>query len=266
MDISLRLKLISKRLKIESKYVFGLGKGIDKNYVHNIRSLYKLLPLFYDKNGIEIGGPSRVFNTYKFFPAYWVMKACDGVNFSGNTVWTGKIDDSKGYVIDGESRGMQYIADATDLSALPAEKYDFLLSSNNIEHIANPMRAVEQWIRLLKPGGVLVVIAPRKESNFDHKRECVKFDHLLQDFKEDMPETDLTHLEEILQLHDLSMDLAAGTFEQFKERSLKNIENRCLHHHVFEPRILQQIYEYFDLDVMANLSFESDYIIIGRKK
>ena len=38
--------------------------------------------------------------------------------------------------------------------------------------------------------------------------------------------------------HDLSMDTPAGTFEQFRERLMKNYENRCLHHHVFDLEVL----------------------------
>jgi hypothetical protein len=56
---------------------------------------------------------------------------------------------------------------------------------------------------------------------------------MLEDYECDTQEDDLTHLPEILQLHDLSMDPPAGTAEEFRQRSLNNFENRCLHHHVF---------------------------------
>jgi hypothetical protein len=56
-----------------------------------------------------------------------------------------------------------------------------------------------------------------------------------EDFQLGTPETDLTHLAEVLSLHDLSRDLAAGTPEHFRERCLKNVEFRAIHHHVFVP-------------------------------
>jgi hypothetical protein len=57
--------------------------------------------------------------------------------------------------------------------------------------------------------GLLVIVAPRKKVNFDHKRETVKFTHLLEDYNNNMDEHDLTHLEEILKFHDMSMDRPA---------------------------------------------------------
>jgi hypothetical protein len=46
-------------------------------------------------------------------------------------------------------------------------------------------------------------------------------EHLREDFERNTPETDLSHLEEVLALHDLSRDVAAGTPNQFKERCAK---------------------------------------------
>ena len=187
------------------------------------------------------------------------------MNFSSSTVWTGSIDDKKGFIIDGKQMGNQYILDAVDLTPMGKKQYDFVLSCNNIEHIANPMKAVEQWLSVLKPEGILVVVAPRKESNFDHNREIVKFDHLLSDFKNKTCEDDLTHLDEILKLHDLAMDAPAGTIDQFKERSLKNVENRCLHQHVFDLDVLKKICEYFNLTIIKSIQLHGDYVIIGKK-
>jgi SAM-dependent methyltransferase len=220
---------------------------------------------FIDKNGLEIGGPSKFFRKNGFMPIYNKMATLDNVNFSSKTIWTGKINEQLGFLINNKLVGKQYIADATDLTLLKNNIYDFILSCNNIEHIANPIKAIAQWILILNNGGVLVIVAPRKESNFDHNREIVKFDHLLSDYINDTKEDDLTHLEEILQLHDLKMDRPAGTIEQFRERSLKNFENRCIHHHVFNLDVLKEIYDHFNLSVIKTVQLDRDYIIIGQK-
>ncbi len=226
---------------------------------------------FYGKIGIEIGGPSmRYFSNPKMhiygdqlwhIPDGKSVARLDGVNFASSTVWTGKIDTEKGFVVEGKRLGNQYILDATDLSSIK-EKYDFVLSCNNIEHIANPLKAVEQWLSILNEGGALVVIAPNKESNFDHKREIVKFEHLMDDFKNDIKEDDLSHLDEILTLHDMQLH----PVENFRERSLNNFENRCLHQHCFDLNILKKIYEMFDLTVIFTADIGLDFIIIGVKK
>ena len=207
--------------------------------------------------GLEIGGPSSFFR--KELPVYAEMEACDNINFARHTIW-GDVTDE--YVIDGKRMGTQYILEATDLHL--NESYDFVLSSNVIEHIANPLKAVREWLSVLKPGGVIVIVAPKKESNFDHRREITDFSHLIRDFENNIPETDLTHLDEILELHDLPLDPPAGTLEQFKERSLKNIENRCLHHHVFDLDLLLRIYEYFDITPIQSTKTEKEYCLIGQ--
>jgi len=72
----------------------------------------------------------------------------------------------------------------------------------------------------------------------------------MTDYANNVGEDDLTHLPEILALHDLSRDEAAGTPEQFHQRCLDNISKRAIHHHVFDthtapcfagPRILPDI-------------------------
>ena len=207
--------------------------------------------------GLEIGGPSSFFR--KELPVYAEMEACDNINFARHTIW-GDVTDE--YVIDGKRMGTQYILEATDLHL--NESYDFVLSSNVIEHIANPLKAVREWLSVLKPGGVIVIVAPKKESNFDHRREITDFSHLIRDLENNVGEDDLTHLDEILELHDLPLDPPAGTLEQFKKRSLKNIENRCLHHHVFDLDLLLRIYEYFDITPIQSTTTEKEYCLIGQ--
>jgi SAM-dependent methyltransferase len=203
--------------------------------------------------GLEIGGASSYFKNY--YPNIQL----DNVTFARKTIW-GEFGED--YIIDGRLMGKQFICEATDLKV--NRKYDFVLSSNCIEHIANPLKAVKEWIGVLKKGGLLVVVAPRKESNFDHRREITDFSHLVQDYENNIPETDLTHLPEIIELHDLPLDPPAGTLEQFKARSLRNIENRCLHHHVFDLDLLLRIYEYFDITPIRSIKTEKEYCLIGQ--
>jgi len=159
-----------------------------------------------------------------------------------------------------------YISDATDLSDIADNRYDFILSSNNLEHIANPLKAVKRQLEKLKKGGLLITVVPRKETNFDHRREIVSFQHLIDDYQNDVSEKDLSHLSEILQSHDLTKDPAAGTYEDFKKRSLNNYENRCLHQHVFDLEVLSKIYDYFNLKILSCENITADYVIIGEKQ
>ncbi len=221
---------------------------------------------FQNRHGLEIGGPSSIFEAKGFLPLYDQVKVLDGINYASKTVWTGEIDVENGFIVEGCRAGEQYISDAVDLSAIKDRQYDFIISSNVIEHIANPLRAVEEWLSVLKPGGALLIVAPRKESNFDHRRDIVKFSHLLEDYHNKTGEDDLTHLDEIMKLHDLDQDKPAGSREQFYERSLNNYENRCLHQHVYDMNVLEEIYNYFNLTAIYRISYEYGYVLVGRKE
>ena len=187
------------------------------------------------KVGIEIGGPSSFFARYGLLPIYPLVGRVDNVNFSAETVWEGTIREGLTFQYNAHSPpGYQYITEAADLGRIPSATYDFLLSSHTIEHMANPLRALEEWQRVLKPGSILVVVIPHKDRTFDHRRPVTPLTHLVEDYQNQVGEDNLSHLEEILIYHDLSKDVRAGDLERFRARSLDNPRNRCMHQHVFD--------------------------------
>ena len=249
---------------------------IKKNGIHNTLSIVKekyfntslknhksYQDLFKGKIGIEIGGPSDMFNNK--IPIYSKIKALDGVNFSSSTVWEGELQEGKSYQYGKGMLGNQFICDAVNLEDIESDKYDFVLSCNNLEHIANPFKALSEWLRVTKIGGLILLVLPNKTSNFDHNRKITAIEHLLDDFKNNTSEEDLSHLDEILELHDLSLDPAAGNFKSFRDRSIKNFENRCLHHHVYDMNLLEKIFKYFNIKVLVQNTTRTDFIIVGEK-
>lgn len=256
-----RIKIILRLLKERgAKSVWDYRLHRLKNQVKTPGRLpgYKELIKYFDsKRGLEIGGPSRFFNRRGPFPIYPVAGTLDNVNYAPTTVWTGEIDELNGYRINKKQRGRQYIFDAIDLSRIESETYDFVFSCNVLEHFANPLRALEESLGVLKKGGILVIVVPKKESNFDHRRKIVKMEHLLKDYYDNTPESDMSHFSEIMELHDLHLDPMAGTKESFRARSLKNIENRCLHHHVFDMNVMKKIFDHFNLKVIKTYTIQT---------
>jgi SAM-dependent methyltransferase len=243
---------------------FFFKRTLSKIIRKRISNFAYLKQLFIAKSGLEVGGPSRIFRDKGFLPLYKIVKELDGCNFSNTTIWEGNIESGKNYNYYKNKKGVQYISEATDLSLIPNLKYDFVISSNCLEHVANPLKAINEWIRVLKDGGLVLLVLPNKEYCFDHNRPVTEFSHLLSDFQNDVNESDLTHLNEILELHDLKMDKKAGNFEQFRERSLKNFDNRALHQHVFNIAVLKEIFSYFKLDVLLTHEGQN-FIILGKK-
>jgi SAM-dependent methyltransferase len=215
------------------------------------------------KYGVEVGGPSALFKT--FLPLYRFVGGLDGVNFSTETVWEGRIEAGQNFTYGENRSGRQFIAEATDLSEIADAQYDFLLSSNCLEQVANPLKALVEWIRVIKPGGGLVLVLPNKRSNFDHRRPITKFEHSVDDFVRNVGEDDFTHLDEILALHDLERDPPAGDLQHFRERSLKNFDNRTLHHHVFDVSLIKDTLHYVGLETLDVTTTPTDYFALARK-
>ena len=220
-----------------------------------------------EKKDLEIGGPSpNFFSETGIFPIYPKVANLDGLNFSKKTIW-GQNMEGWTYKYHKDKMGYQFICEAVDLANISSEAYDFVLASHVIEHIANPFKAIAEWLRVLKKDGDLLLIVPHRDGTFDHKRPVTSFSHLLEDFANNVKEDDLTHLPEILELHDLKLDPPAGDFDSFKKRSMDNYENRYLHHHVFNTKLVIQIFNYFNIQILSvDLILPYNIIIIGKKK
>ena len=214
---------------------------------------------FRGMKALEIGGPSKIL-----YPIYDSIGSLDGVDFSANTIWFENKNIGKDQYRYGDGKtGHLYIHEGTDLHSIANNTYDLVLSSNNLEHIANPFKAIQEWKRVLKPEGSILLILPRKESNFDHNRPITTFQHLLNDFNNNVDETDLTHLEEILKLTDMNR-ACLSDFPHFVVRSLKNYENRCLHHHVFDKQLILQMFKHFNINTLSIIERSDDYVALGK--
>ena len=208
------------------------------------------------KHGLEIGGPSRIFQKNRLIPVYDRCESLDDCNFAAETIW----GDARGEDF-GRYRGKRFVADACDLSVVPDGTYDFVLASHVLEHIANPLRALQEWKRVLAPAGSLLVIVPDKRGTFDRRRAFTSFDHLQADFRANAPQDDMTHLNEILELHDLRLDPPAGSHNEFRERCLRNVSIRAMHHHVFSAEVLIRMFSWLSMPIIK-ISIELPFHII----
>ncbi len=219
---------------------FSINDESAKEHLLNEGTLEQILKLLSEnKNGVEIGGPSGQGQIL-----YKNANNLDNVVWSKDTVW---YNQEETYNFFPGKNGKIIINDATDISAVKDKTYDFLFASHCLEHIANPLRAIKEWLRIVKHEGLIVIIVPEKSCCFDHKRSYSKFNTLLSQYEKNVNEDDLSTLEEILELHDLSLDPGAPQDPlKFKERCLDNFNNRCLHHYVYNDDLLMEICNYFN--------------------
>jgi SAM-dependent methyltransferase len=192
----------------------------------------------------------------------------DNCNFSSQTIWEGRIAEDGAFLSDPlRPSGRQYIAEATDLREVADGSYDLVLSSHTLEHSANPLRALAEWRRVLADDGALIVVLPHKDGTFDHRRPTTTLEHLKDDERSGTDETDLTHLDEILELHDLARDPGAGDATSFEARSRDNATNRALHHHVFDTALAVAVLDDARFQIEAVEPVEPfDIFVVARKR
>jgi len=72
------------------------------------------------------------------------------------------------------------------------ESYDYVFSSHVIEHMPNFIKAIEEWIRVIKPEGYIIIVCPQRFALAeDAALPLTTWPHILEDFKND--ETVETH-------------------------------------------------------------------------
>ena len=215
------------------------------------RALIKKSAAFNTLKGIEIGGPSEIFKLKGIFPIYLFANKIDGVNFSNNTLWEGNLAQGNSYQYYSDKMGYQYIGEASDLSFIENYKYDFVLSCHSLEHLANPIKALNEWSRILKDKGTFVLILPNPKNTFDCNRPITKLAHLIDDFNNNTLESDTTHFEEVIALHDLQRDNFIEDKNKLEERTKNNLSNRAIHHHVFTLELIRAL--------LNHVGFKIDY-------
>lgn len=230
------------------------------------RALIRIANTLKGKTGLEIGGPSGFFALKSYCPVYLFAKQVDGVNFSNETVWEGAIEQGLNYAYTADKKGFQYIAEASNLDAIANDKYDFLLSCHSLEHVANPLLALKGWYRVIKPGGLLILVLPDKNHTFDHKRPYTSFEHILNDYAQQIDEHDTTHFEEVYALHDLSMDNGVQSLAELKARTVDNFTNRCVHHHVYSIEVLSQMVQHLAFTVVHSQKATPHHLVLVARK
>lgn len=202
-------------------------------------------------SGLEIGGPSPIFGQRGLLPIYPELSHLDSCDFAESTIW-----DSQQHHTPEERC---FVGEAT---AIPVadRAYEVLLASHVLEHSANALRALAEWRRVVTVGGSLVLILPHKDFIFDHRRPSTTIEHFEEDDARGTDEHDLSHLPEVLSLHDSRHDFFDGSSADFTRRGQDNFRVRALHHHVFTTASVYALLTRAGLEVHALLAMRFSHI------
>jgi predicted SAM-dependent methyltransferase len=247
-------------------FLIKIFKKIKLIFTSNLDIYKKNEKYFLNKKAIEIGGRTPFFKKkLKKFPIYSVLKSIDNCNFNETNFWSDIKKDSQ-ISFDFDLNGKQIIREASELSGISDSSYEILLSSHVIEHLSNPIKALKEWHRVININGYLVLIVPHKDGTYDNKRPITNFNHLLDDFKFNTPEDDTTHFEEVLELHDLKRDSTVKNYEEHYKRTIDNLNQRIVHHHVFDTFLAIKLVDFVGFEIIdVELDKPYNIIIIAKK-
>lgn len=85
------------------------------------------------------------------------------------------------------------------LSPIEDARFDAVIASHVIEHLANPLRALQEFHRVLRPGGRLVLIVPDRTRTFDRARQPTTLRHLLDEHARNVADVSEEHIREFCQ-------------------------------------------------------------------
>ncbi|HWA09398.1 MAG TPA: class I SAM-dependent methyltransferase [Opitutaceae bacterium] len=125
------------------------------------------------------------------------------------------------------------------------DSLNYVASSHVLEHVANPVLALEEWCRVLRPGGIIYFVVPDKRYTWDHARATTPVAHLLEDYERKTTAADATHIDDFVDNVDWTTfspstppDLVPAKKAEAKagyhNAAQQGIEIN-IHFHVFEP-------------------------------
>lgn len=123
------------------------------------------------------------------------------------------------------------IDDAGQLTTIADGSQDFVVAAHVLEHTEDPISALQAQLRVLRPGGVLLLALPDRRTDLDALREPTTLEHLLADHREGPLRSRAEHYREWARLVDLPLGLiGADEVERHAvqlERSDADIHFHC---------------------------------------
>jgi len=217
------------------------------------------------ERGAEVGGPTPLFMDGEPFPLYSYIKNLDAMNMFEDNIWQKDFGDY--YIPQDTVMGEQFNLDICDekiLSAHP-KRYDFVVMSHVIEHIANPILAIFLMKKyILKSNSYFLFIIPDKKEMFDRKRKTTTVEHLIEDYVLGVDEHDKTHTKESLDLMDYSRRNLVFAKDINRRYDIDNYKARIIHHHTFSGQLVSEFCEYCGLTIVSQFQEGMHIVVLGR--
>ena len=158
------------------------------------------------------------------------------------------------------------IADGETLSSIQDNSWDFVIANHMIEHCQNPIGALLNFLRVVKPEGIVYMGVPDKRHTFDRDRPLTSLDHLIRDYKEGPEWSRVAHYDEYVRLVDKFPEA------QVAERMQHLLDiDYSIHFHVWTAETFPELLTYCQKNLSHGFEIEllhqnfGELIVILRK-
>jgi SAM-dependent methyltransferase len=155
------------------------------------------------------------------------------------------------------------VDDGARLASFADESLDFVVANHMLEHVEDPIAALQHQLRVLRPGGILYLALPDARGSFDAPRERTTVEHLLRDHREGPQASRRKHYEECARL----IEGHSGEIMENRVREMEAQELRP-HFHVWEPITFAELLAALDLPCSVELLQASvgEFLVVLRKQ
>jgi len=162
----------------------------------------------------------------------------------------------------------EIIDNAETLEKFDDASQDFVIANHVLEHMENPIKAFYNWMRVLKPGGVIYAAIPEKTHTFDRNRPVTRLTHIIEDW---LCGPDRSLREHYVDWY-MNSELEGVTGEELKRKVEASMASRNnIHFHVWDKLAIENMFKFFKANIPEIESYElfdngAEVIAITRKK
>jgi SAM-dependent methyltransferase len=122
--------------------------------------------------------------------------------------------------------------DTDRLNSLSDNSQDFVIASHVLEHVAEPIGLLNEIYRVLRPGGIALILLPDRRRTFDRHRRPTPLDHLVAEFHDGITEVSDRHILEFLEaVGDPDFRRLTHGSEEERRAILERHRQRSIHVH-----------------------------------
>jgi 2-polyprenyl-3-methyl-5-hydroxy-6-metoxy-1,4-benzoquinol methylase len=114
-----------------------------------------------------------------------------------------------------------------------------MVACHVIEHVRNPLLAIESVWHKLKPNGKFILLVPHMDLTFDSKRDLTTLEHIILDYKRPLKERDFLHFIEFYEKAFVTPNPVKKAIEEF------NNQFNDIHYHVWNEVSFLSMVNYF---------------------